>query len=47
MSQLVIDHLKRMLNLSPDAGLEFSQLVTHRVSGFGFVQRFAIARHHG
>ena len=38
-----------MLHLGPDAGLEFFQLVTQRVAGFVFVfvQRFALARHHG
>jgi len=47
MSKLALDHPKRMLHLRPDAGLEFFQLVTQRVAGFGFVQRFALARHHG
>ena len=36
-----------MLHISPVAGFELFQLGTQRVAGFGSVQRFALARHHG
>lgn len=47
MPELALDHTKRVLDLGPDTGLEFFQLVTQGVAGLGFVQRFALARHHG
>ena len=45
--ELALDNPKQKLPLGKDAGHELFQFVTQRVAGFGFFQRFALARQHG
>ena len=46
-AELTLDHPKRMLDLGANAGFDVFQFVLEGVTGFGFVQRFALARRHG
>ena len=46
-TELTLNHPKRMLDLGANAGLDLLQFILEGVTGFGFVQRFTLARHHG
>ena len=47
MPELTLDHPKRMLHLGADTGFDLFNPIGQGVAGFGLVQRFALARHHG
>jgi hypothetical protein len=46
-TELTLDHPKRMLDLGANAGFDLFQFILEGVTGFGLVQRFALARRHG
>ena len=46
-AELALDHPERVLDLGANAGLDLFQFVLEGVTGFGFVQRFTLARQHG
>jgi hypothetical protein len=47
MSELTLDHPKRMLHLGAVTGFALFNPISQGLAGFGFVQRLALARHHG
>ena len=46
MTELTLNHPKRMLHLGADASLELFKLIRQCVADSRFVQRLALARHH-
>ena len=47
MTELTLDHPKRMLHLGVDTGFDLFNPCSRGVADFSLVQRLALARHHG